>query len=617
MKEDTRPAEHVLLSSSVRYHDLDALRAFAMLLGIVIHGVLSFVGIPIWSAQDINQNPQYGIVLDFIHGFRMPMFFLVSGFFTAMMWFKRGSLSLLFHRTKRILLPLIVGMLVFAPLLNNMQSLKDWKNQLGKEESDKSQYDKKLIKGTTIWAASKRGDIELLKQRIDEGKDINRRDFMKATPLHWASAYGNVEVVKLLLDNGADYNVGDDSDSTPLAWAAFMSESGTAKLLMDAGASTKHKNRDGNTPIDATNINRETMKFVMGILNIRSDIDHVMAKRSEIKATLRGNDSSEGSKLTTMIGDFFATNYVIDFFGNDVIILHHLWFLYLLFSIIIIFCALSLIIEKLSLHNLWIDLPELVKSILRGIALVVIVLSTFYTQIFMGTDEFGPATAVFFDPKEFRDFFTLQGFDGKSAWWILAHYSLFFIAGTIFFGVKGFGSIAKYVWPVLFFFGGIIFIIAISEYRKPCPDRLNLRNGLDGPLVFLSSTIQSIQESFNSLDQEKDGIFVKRAMITTIYCWVMTFGFIGFFRFFFSGENKLVRYVSDSSYWLYLAHQPLIVATQIILSDWDIPIIIKFPLLCAVATLILLATYHLFIRYTFIGTILNGKKTRPEKLPAQ
>ncbi|MDB4737203.1 acyltransferase family protein [Verrucomicrobiales bacterium] len=611
MNEDTRPAEHVLLSSSIRHHDLDALRAFAMLLGIVIHGVLSFIGTPIWSAQDINQNPQYGLVLDFIHGFRMPLFFLVSGFFTAMMWQKRGSLSLFIHRTKRILIPLILGMIVFAPLLNNMESLKDWKKGLGKVETGKEQYDKKLIKGTTIWAASKRGDNELLKQRISEGKNLNRKDFMKATPLHWASAYGNEETVKLLLDNGADHSIGDDSGSTPLVWAAFMSESGTAKVLMEAGASTKHKSRDGTTPIDATNINRETMKYIMGILRIEADLDLVMANRSEIKSTLRGKDLSGGSKLTAIIGDFFVTNYVIDFYGKDVIILHHMWFLYILFSIIIIFCALSLFIEKLSLHNLWSNLPELVKSSLRAIALVVIVLSTTYTQIFMGTGEFGPATAVFFDPEELHDFFTLQGFDGESAWWILAHYSLFFVAGVIFFGVKGFGSFSKYLWPMLFFASFIIFIIAISEYRKPCPDWINLRKGLDGPIAFLGPVIHSVQESFNGLDGEKDGVIVKRAMITTLYCWLMTFGFIGFFRFFFSGEGRLVRFVSDSSYWLYLGHQPLVVALQIILSDWDIPIMFKFPLICAITVAILLLTYRYVVRYSFIGTILNGKKVRP------
>ena len=35
-----------------RYHDLDALRAFAMLLGIALHGFCSFFPLPIWPAQD-------------------------------------------------------------------------------------------------------------------------------------------------------------------------------------------------------------------------------------------------------------------------------------------------------------------------------------------------------------------------------------------------------------------------------------------------------------------------------------------------------------------------------------------------------------------------------------
>ena len=81
-----------------RYHDLDALRAFAMLLGIVLHGALSFFPVPIWPAQDLQQPmvevptalavplesagltvPEdyspYEFALHAIHGFRLPLFF--------------------------------------------------------------------------------------------------------------------------------------------------------------------------------------------------------------------------------------------------------------------------------------------------------------------------------------------------------------------------------------------------------------------------------------------------------------------------------------------------------------------------------------------------------------
>ena len=82
-----------VLANKKRYHDLDALRGFAMLLGIVIHGLMSFMPIPLPGfPQDINQNPEvFGYVFNFIHGFRMQLFFLISGFFTAMLWRKQGA----------------------------------------------------------------------------------------------------------------------------------------------------------------------------------------------------------------------------------------------------------------------------------------------------------------------------------------------------------------------------------------------------------------------------------------------------------------------------------------------------------------------------------------------
>jgi peptidoglycan/LPS O-acetylase OafA/YrhL len=90
----------------------------------------------------------------------------------------------------------------------------------------------------------------------------------------------------------------------------------------------------------------------------------------------------------------------------------------------------------------------------------------------------------------------------------------------------------------------------------------------------------------------------------------MIFGFIGFFRHFFSGENKFIRYISDSSYWLYIAHLPVIMFVQAWISPWDLPAFPKLLIACALTTLPLLVIYELVIRYTFIGTLLNGKRTR-------
>ena len=84
--------EPPVLPTHRRYHDFDALRSGAMLLGIVLHGMMSLVPLPlaVWPAQDVSQSPFYLFLLHAIHGFRMQLFFVLSGFFTVMMWKKYG-----------------------------------------------------------------------------------------------------------------------------------------------------------------------------------------------------------------------------------------------------------------------------------------------------------------------------------------------------------------------------------------------------------------------------------------------------------------------------------------------------------------------------------------------
>ena len=101
------------------------------------------------------------------------------------------------------------------------------------------------------------------------------------------------------------------------------------------------------------------------------------------------------------------------------------------------------------------------------------------------------------------------------------------------------------------------------------------------------------------------------ALLEVGYTWLMVFGLMGMFRRLCSRERPAMRYVSDSSYWLYLAHLPLIFLGQWFVRDWPLPALIKFPLVCAVVTGLLLLTYRYGVRYTWLGTFLNGPRKRP------
>ena len=97
---------------------------------------------------------------------------------------------------------------------------------------------------------------------------------------------------------------------------------------------------------------------------------------------------------------------------------------------------------------------------------------------------------------------------------------------------------------------------------------------------------------------------------------MMIFAFIGFFRRFFHTESRRMRYLSDSAYWLYLAHLPLIMAVQILVSDWQLPSLLKLLIICVSVTGLLLLIYEIAGRYTWIGALLYGRKTRAEKAGA-
>ncbi|MFN5291287.1 MAG: acyltransferase family protein, partial [Planctomycetia bacterium] len=100
---------------NARRHDLDALRACAMLLGICLHSMLAYSGMA-WIVMDNKQNHIFKLAIDLIHGFRMPLFFLVSGFFTAMLACRQGTGTMLKNRAARILIPFLISVVTIIPL---------------------------------------------------------------------------------------------------------------------------------------------------------------------------------------------------------------------------------------------------------------------------------------------------------------------------------------------------------------------------------------------------------------------------------------------------------------------------------------------------------------------
>jgi glucan biosynthesis protein C len=94
-----------------RLHALDAVRGFALLLGIVLHATLSFLPSPtrFWIIEDSHPSITLGVIFFAIHVFRMTTFFLIAGFFAHMSFHRRGVRDFIKDRLQRIAVPLVVG----------------------------------------------------------------------------------------------------------------------------------------------------------------------------------------------------------------------------------------------------------------------------------------------------------------------------------------------------------------------------------------------------------------------------------------------------------------------------------------------------------------------------
>lgn len=527
-----------------------------MLLGILLHGLLSFVPIPIWPAQDIHQYPvAFGFLQHAIHGFRMPLFFLLSGFFTAMLWQRRGLKGLWKQRLLRIGVPLLIGTLIVWP---TMAVVGAW-------GAAKKATMAGSAEGTELTRMVREETSEQVREYLEAREvDLDGQDGIGITPLGWAALEGKLETAVVLLDAGADLGARNSDGSTPLHAAAFLGRTELVTLFLDRGADVAVRNHRGMTALDSSRSDEELINWVGGALQIEIEEGKVREGRRLVAERLARESGegeippseSEGESAVAKIGSFLVG---VVAFGAFIPVFQHLWFLNYLLWLVAGFTVVAFLSRRMG----WLRFPAaLVTSRWRAVWFVPLVL---LPQLFM-VQTYGADTASGLLPWPPK----------------LAYYAVFFAIGALLYS-KGamrdqFGR--RWAWwgaaalPVLG--------LGLFAFHR------RIESGDDWIAWHIATCVLAV-----------------------VYAWLMIAAMIGLFRWSFPSENKVVRYLSDSAYFLYLAHLPLIIAAQIWVSDWDQPAWAKFGLVTLVPTVLLIGIYQVAVRYTFVGAVLNGRRRRP------
>jgi glucans biosynthesis protein C len=93
-----------------RYHYLDAARGILMILGIVYHAALVY-GDAGWVIADAGHSHGFATLALSLRRFRMPAFFLMSGFFAGLTLNKYGPRAFIAKRVPRVVLPFLAALL--------------------------------------------------------------------------------------------------------------------------------------------------------------------------------------------------------------------------------------------------------------------------------------------------------------------------------------------------------------------------------------------------------------------------------------------------------------------------------------------------------------------------
>ena len=198
-------------------------------------------------------------------------------------------------KTKRTLSPTALSLLVGITIL----SFIGCTNQQGNANDSKTKVSTSQPNSPTpkmdIHTAAYLGDLEIIKQHIKEGTDLNTIEPMGgSTPLISATVFGKTDVALELIKAGADLDIQNNEGSTALHSAAFFCRMEIVKSLLEHGANKSLINKSGASAIDTVTPEFDKVKGIydffccqLGPLGLKLDYTYIENARPQIAQLLK------------------------------------------------------------------------------------------------------------------------------------------------------------------------------------------------------------------------------------------------------------------------------------------------------------------------------------------
>jgi peptidoglycan/LPS O-acetylase OafA/YrhL len=414
--------------SATRRTDLDALRSFAMLLGVALHAAMSFVPFP-WPVHDTERSDALLLLIGAVHGFRMPLFFLLSGYFTMLVFSRRGLASLVEQRFMRIFLPLVIATLTLVPLDKAIERAALRTNRLDPARAE-------ILSGS---AATVRG-------RLASPGAADRKDpFWGQPPLTWATMRGDPAIVAAVLDAGAAPDGQDGGGNTPLHYAAYFGRDAAAQLLMARGASPRAVNAVGRMPAAMLSLPAELVSEFAPLTDMHPvRVAEILAGRERLRAILPTGPNAEGTlggpldQATLAWSEALSAEWLRPCVGAwslhlvQTNVFHHLWFLWFLCWLVAAFAILAVMgLLPTGRRRWWLVAASCIPQLVMGMSMAA---------------GYGPDTSFGILPRPH----------------VLAFYACFYFFGVATFAAEGLDTRLGRHWKLLLPTAVVLFVAGVA-----------------------------------------------------------------------------------------------------------------------------------------------------------
>lgn len=167
----------------------------------------------------------------------------------------------------------------------------------GQSKQENKEEATALVKapGMDIHTATLLGDLDVIKQHIAAGSDLNEQEpTLGSSPLISAAVFGRTEVARALIEAGANVNLKNNEGSTALHSAAFLCRLEIVEMLLENGADKELLNNYGSTALQSLLPPFEDVKPIydqfskdLGPLGFKLDYAYVEATRPRIAELLK------------------------------------------------------------------------------------------------------------------------------------------------------------------------------------------------------------------------------------------------------------------------------------------------------------------------------------------